>query len=239
VRLAKPGGGYLRVGHRGAAALAPANTLASIEVALAQGVDGVEIDLLAVDGTLRLAHSRAELTEASPTLDEALALVGAADGAFVHLDLKARGHEREIAEALRRHDLEERAIVSSFDLQALRELRAVLPGVPIGLGYPEDRLGLESRVPQRTITAALAAARVTLPFRIGRLLRRAGAQAAMLHHLVLSPALVARCDELGVPIFAWTVNDAETLDRVVSLGVAAVVTDDPRIFTGETPPQPA
>ena len=235
VNLRPAGGGYLRVGHRGAAALAPANTLASIAAALEVGVDGVEIDLLADEGRLRLAHSHEELTRESPALDDALALVGAAEGVFVHLDLKARGHEREIAEALGRHGLEERAVVSSFDRRALRELRAVLPHVPIGLGYPEDRLGLEPRVPPRAIAAALAAARATLPYRIGGLLRRAGAQAAMLHHLVLSPALVARCDRLGVPVFAWTVNDRATLDRVVSLGVAAVVSDDPRIFTPSGP----
>jgi len=230
VKLVRADGGYLRIGHRGAPALAPANTLPSIEAALAAGVDGVEVDVLAGEGALRLAHSPAELTRSSPVLEDALALVAASD-AFVHLDLKVNGYERELVDALGHHGLEERVVVSSFDARALRALRSAAPGLPIGLGYPQDRLGLEPRVPARAIAAALSAARRTLPFRIGRLLRRAGAEAAMLHHLVLSPALVARCDALGVPIFAWTVNDEATLARVVRLGVAAVVSDDPRIFT--------
>jgi glycerophosphoryl diester phosphodiesterase len=48
----------LRVGHRGAAALEPENTLASLRRAVELGVDFVEFDVLDLaDGTLVLAHS--------------------------------------------------------------------------------------------------------------------------------------------------------------------------------------
>ena len=224
-------GGYLRLGHRGAAALAPANSLAAIEAALVAGADGVEVDVVADAGRLRLAHSLAELTGENPSLDDALALVAGTREAVVHLDLKTRGRERAIVAALDRHGMRERAVVSSFDLVALRALRGVAPDLPAGLGYPEDRLGVTDRpVPDSVVRAGLAALRAALPARIGRLLRRSGANAAMLHHLVLSRAVMARCRALDVPVFAWTVNDAAALERVVALGVAAVVSDDPRIF---------
>ena len=230
MRLA-PSGDYLRLGHRGAAALAPENSLAAIEAALAAGADGVEVDVVAAGERLCLAHSRRELTTESPSLDEALALVAQAGEAIVHLDLKLGGRERDVLAVLDRNGMRDRAVVSSFEVGALRALRAAAPELPIGLGYPEDRLRVTERhVPDRVVRAGLASLRATLPARIGRLLRRAGANAAMLHHLVLSPALTARCRALGVPIFAWTVNDAAALERVVGLGVAAVLSDDPRIF---------
>ena len=48
----------LVIGHRGAAALAPANTIASFERALDAGVDAIEFDVGVLDdGTLVLAHS--------------------------------------------------------------------------------------------------------------------------------------------------------------------------------------
>ena len=58
----------IRVGHRGAAALAPENTLRSFEAALALGVDAIEFDVLALaDGPLVLGHSLAELAPDEPS----------------------------------------------------------------------------------------------------------------------------------------------------------------------------
>src|SRR5437763_8400718 len=46
-----------RIGHGGASALAPANTLASFDAALEVGVDMVEFDVRAWRGELVLAHT--------------------------------------------------------------------------------------------------------------------------------------------------------------------------------------
>ena len=65
MRLLRDDGPLIRVGHRGAAALAPENTLRSFEVALAAGVDAIEFDVLDLtDGPLVLAHSN-DLAEVS------------------------------------------------------------------------------------------------------------------------------------------------------------------------------
>jgi hypothetical protein len=45
--------GIVRVGHRGAAALAPENSLAAIEAAAAHEVDAVELDVLRAPGGAR------------------------------------------------------------------------------------------------------------------------------------------------------------------------------------------
>ena len=231
--LAREDGRTLRIGHRGAAGLAPANTLEAVDAALDAGLDGVEIDVVAVDGEIRLAHSLRERTLESPTLDDALALFRAPgrEGVFVHVDVKRPGFEERVVEAIERHGLPGRAVVSSYFHPTLRAVRRAAPALPTGVGYPYDRTGLAERyVPERVVRVGLGAMRRALPRRIESMVRRSQASVAMLHHLVLSAAAIEHCRRLGVPVWAWTVNDRAALDRVLALGVDAVITDDPRIF---------
>ena len=62
MKLLREDGALIRVGHRGAAALAPENTLRSFEAALAHGVDAIEFDVVALadGGPLILGHSLAD-----------------------------------------------------------------------------------------------------------------------------------------------------------------------------------
>jgi glycerophosphoryl diester phosphodiesterase len=243
----------LRVGHRGAAALEPENTLASLRRAVELGVDFVEFDVLDLaDGTLVLAHSDdllevshgaaggsvralrlAELREVAPdlpTFEQALDLF-AENGAGLHVDVKCLRHGREVSAALRRHGLVDRAVASSHWTPTLRDLRTEEPELAVGLTYPDDRRGLARRrllaplVP--TVVGVLARA---LPRRLPRWLRSTGASVAMLHYAVLSPAAVERCHQAGAAVWTWTVNERTLLERVVALGVDGVTSDDPRLF---------
>lgn len=225
--------GFLRVAHRGAASLAPENTIAALEAALAHGVDLVELDVVRADGRLLVAHSLAELGPANPSLDEALAFFAerSRPEIGIDLDLKGWGFEEEVVEGLRRHGLVERALVSSFFVRALTSVRRAEPGLPTGLSYPYDRYRVERRVPDVAVRSALAGIRRVLPRRIAGMLRRADANAAMIHHLAVSQALVERCHALGAAVFAWTVDDAVHLERVLAVGVDGVITNEPRIFS--------
>src|SRR6266498_4477271 len=175
-------GRVLRIGHRGAAALAPENTLASIEAAIEYKLDLVEIDVVAHANALRLAHSPAEVKDESPTLDEALALVARA-AAGVILDLKSRGIERSAVEALGEHNLLDRAVVASFHPARLRKVKKVEPALTTGFSYPFDRAGISERPAfGPLIRVGLSGLRRALPVRIAGMLARSQANALVVHH---------------------------------------------------------
>jgi glycerophosphoryl diester phosphodiesterase len=244
----------LRIGHKGAAALEPENTLRSLQRAVALGCDLVEFDVLDLeDGTLVLAHSDdllevshgaargrvrrlalAELREIAPelpTLDEALELLGRVNGVGLHVDLKCPGYEQATVDAIRRHRLLERTVVSSVYAPSLCRLAALESRLSLGYTYPFDRRGLSQRRLLAPVTAAtLLGLRRALPMRITRMLERACASAAMLHHWVISRAAVERAHAHGAAVYAWTVDDEPSLERVVAAGVDGVITNDPRIF---------
>ena len=230
IELARRNGRPLRIGHRGAGALAPENSLEAIQLALDLGCDLVEFDVHAVGDALVIAHDRPVAAAGLPVLDDVLDLLRSA-GRGVHLDLKSQGAERSVAETLRRHGLVEQTVVSSFRPTTLRALQEVEPGLRLGRTYPQDRTGLTKRAifqpPARAIVRVL---RRGLPRRIAGLLAGSRATAAVLYWEVVSEGAVARCHALGAPVLVWTVDDAKLLPWLDAIGVDGVITNDPRIF---------
>jgi glycerophosphoryl diester phosphodiesterase len=245
----------LLIGHRGAAAIAPENTIRSFRAAVAAGVDLVELDVIDLPrGPLVVAHSHhldevtagaargsvrplsldqlRELAPDVPTFDEALAFfAGEAPAVGVHLDLKLRTRFDELAASVARFGLQPRTVVSSTHAPSLRAVARHAPGVRIGFTYPHDRLGV-SRRPRAwpLVGVGLSAMRSSLPLRLGGFVRRAGATAVMLQHRLVTPSAVERSHQLGAPVLAWTVDDPADLERVAAAGVDGVITNDPRIF---------
>ena len=221
----------VRVGHRGAAALARENSLAAVEAAAAAGVDAVELDVLRrPDGVLVLAHGP-ELPPEAPPLDDALALV-AGLGLAVQIDVKLPGLETGIVEALRRHGLAGRSFVSSFSLPALAAFALAAPELPRSFTYPEDRLGVsERRLLRPLLVPGLAVLRALLPRRLPGWLQAAGASAATLNAGVVSKAAVDVCHARGVAVYAWTVNEPALVPILLAKGLDGIISDDPRILT--------
>jgi len=256
IELRRPPGQFARVGHRGASALAPENTLRALELAVELGCDMLEFDVLdLVDGTLVLAHSN-DLREVShgaargrvrgrtldtlrqiapdlPTLDEALAFCAERlPGIGLQLDLKRRGVEAAVVEAVRRHGVLDRSWVSGFDAVSLRRIAELEPDLPRSYTLPRDRFGISKRGPLAPVVRrSLASIGASLPRRLPALLARARAVAATLHHSVASPAAIARAHELDAAAYVWTVDDPELARRLVDAGADGIITNDPRIFT--------
>ena len=231
IDLSRRDGRMLRIGHRGAAALAPENSLEAIALAVELGCDLVEFDVHQVDGALVIAHDEPLEAGELPTLDAVLGYLSSTQ-AGVHLDLKSTGAEAAVAEELRRHGLVGRTLVSSFRRGTLRRLHAAESALRLGRTYPQDRTGLTKRpVFQPPARAIVQVLRRALPRRVSRLLARSSATAAVLYWEVISEPVVARCHALGAPVLAWTVDDPDVLRWLERAGVDGVVTNDPRIFS--------
>ena len=164
-----------------------------------------------------------------PTLDEALAfLAGTETGA--HLDLKASGAEQAVADALRRHGLVERTVVSSFRAETLRALGAAEPGVRLGLTYPEDRRGLVQRrgvAPFIGLGWRDACHPPAEDRAMARRSRRERGDAALRGGQRGRGAALPRDRRAGA---RWTVDERPWVARLDAMGVDGVITNDPRIF---------
>ena len=230
MELLRGAGGVMRVGHRGAAALAPESSLEAIQAAAACGADAVELDVLP---GLVVAHGP-EVPPGAPLLDEALA-VAASLGLAVQLDVKHLGLAVDIVAALRSHELIERSFISSYSLPILAAFAAAEPALPRSFTYPEDRLGVTgNRVLAPAVRPVLAGLRAVLPFRLPRWLRLSGARAATLNWAVVTPRAVEACHRLGVAVFVWTVNERALATTLVESGIDGIISDDPRIVPART-----
>ena len=212
------------IGHRGAKAVAPENTLAGLEAAVAAGADLVEFDV--AEG-LVVEHPGEARAVDPPALEEALAyLAGQTIG--VHIDLKHDGIEVEVAKAVRRHDLAERVLVSSTSPAALRRLADADPALTRAISYPQDRYGAAGLPwPRPVVRSAAACVRPAMRLRYPFLLSAARAQVLSVHHALVGEALVRAAHARGAALLAWTANDPAEIGRLAAAGVDAIVSDDP------------
>jgi glycerophosphoryl diester phosphodiesterase len=209
----------------------------------------LEFDVLDLeDGTLVLVHelrrsarrrsldALRERVPALPSFDEALAFCAERlPGIGLQVDLKRRGIERGVVEALRRRGVFERSWVSTFDPVSLRRLAELEPDLPRSYTLPRDRFGISKRGPLAPVVrGALASVGASLPRRLPALLARARAQALTLHYSVASPAAIERAHELDAAVYVWTVDDPALVERLVRAGADGIITNDPRVFTGLT-----
>jgi glycerophosphoryl diester phosphodiesterase len=210
-----------RIGHGGASALAPANTLASFDAAVEVGVDMVEFDVRAYRGELVLAHTILDARRgACVTLTDALAHLSSARfrEVAINLDVKHAGCESALLDALDRAGLMHRALISSqvaavLDAVRQREPQA-LTGISIG-----GRVARMSRRWRDWRAGALA----------GLATRRW--DAVMAQHRLVDLSLLSAVEARDGRLYAWTVNERGAIDALRTLGVHGIATADPRLFS--------
>ena len=224
-----------RVGHKGADHVAPGNTPASFEAALEHGVDMIEFDVLRLrDGRLVLAHDPTDAASREPlTLDEGLDIFAgeAYAGVELDVDMKIPGYEREVVEGLRRRGLTERTIVSTMYRDSLRLVGELDPEIERGWSYPNVRRDYTRSVLAPAALVLLQVWKARLPERVAAMMRAGECDALMSHFRLVTPRLVRAVEEAGGDLYVWTVDDGEHIKRLEALGVAGVITNDPRLFT--------
>jgi glycerophosphoryl diester phosphodiesterase len=223
-----------RVGHKGADHVAPGNTLASFEAALEHGVDMIEFDVLRLrDGRLVLAHDLTDAASREPlTLDDGLDIFAgeAYSGVELDVDMKVPGYEREVVEGLRRRGLTDRTIVSTMYRDSLALVGELEPKVKRGWSYPNVRRDYTRSVAAPIALVVLQYLKARLPERAARMIRDGRCEALMSHFRLVTPRLARAVREAGGELYVWTVDDGNHIRRLEELGVAGVITNDPRLF---------
>jgi glycerophosphoryl diester phosphodiesterase len=230
------GNRVLRVGHKGADLIAPGNTQASFDAALEAGVDMIEFDILPErDGDgLILAHDYEDAAGRTPhTLEEGLAHLASDRFSAIGLDvdLKLRGYELRVVDALREHGLLERALISSTYRSSLALIRAADPTVRLGWSVPRAHGDPLSSPWLRLPTLALLRVwQEILPGQAAAAIRSGRCDAMMVMWHLITPRLVRSVNAAGGELYAWTVDEPEQLRSLEALGVNGLITNDPRLF---------
>jgi glycerophosphoryl diester phosphodiesterase len=210
-----------RIGHGGASALAPANTLASFEAAREIGVDMVEFDVRAWDGELVLAHTVLHARRGG-NVGLAAALRHLSSKRFsdigLNVDLKHPGGEPALLDGLRDAGLLDRALISSQVPVVLDNIRALEPRARVGIsiGGRIARLSRRWRDWRAQVLVGLAARRW---------------DAVMAQHRLVDERLLEQVAERTALLYAWTVNERRAIERLREVGVHGIATADPRLFT--------
>lgn len=231
------------VGHRGAAGLAPENTIASMEAALAQGCDRVEFDLRATaDGELVVFHD-ARLGRFVEGGDRQPPVLRRHSSQLTALDLGASlGLENcrvplfgELLDALAgRVALNPEVKGSGAEgLIAVRRAVSVLAerelfGSSLISSFHAP-IVREARALAEDLPRALIVGREPTgdPVAQARTLDCAALHA---HRALADAALLDRCHEAGLQLRVFTVNEEADMLSLMKLGVDGIVTDRPDLL---------
>jgi glycerophosphoryl diester phosphodiesterase len=196
--------------------------------------DMVELDVLRHGDRLVVAHDPGELGHPSLVgFDEALHALARLVGPSVRfdVDIKATGYEREVAGAISSAGIAERTLVSTMERASLAVLRREAPELALGLSVPLARRNyLAHPLTRPGAYGMLAYLRRVLPGRVAGVLDAGEADAIMAHWGVVTERLVSVVTGRGAELFVWTVDDARRLERLRTLGVTGVITNERDLF---------
>jgi len=232
---------FMAFAHRGGATYMPnrhrENSLHAFQEAVALGYRYLETDVHATrDGVLLAFHDRvldrvtdrtgavaemsyAEVAEARihgldpiPRLSELL--IEFPDARF-NVDAKSPTAVALLAATIEEYEAYDRICVASFGIRRLYQLRRLLgwrvPSAASALGIAANRF-----LPWVTWALNTPAPVLQIPISLSMLRGRLA---------VLTPALVEAAHRAGKKVQIWTVDDSETMERLIDAGVDGIFTD--------------
>ncbi len=218
----------LKIGHRGARAYEPENTLSSFRKAIELGANAVELDVRKTkDGKLVVIHNADvnkttngegavnELTleqiqklvtdkdEHIPTLDDVLDSVG--KKVKVLVELKEVGTEKQVLDMIQQKGLTDNVILVSFHEEVLKKIRELNQTITTGLIYVRHKNPVQ----------------VALDLKATYLLS--------LYSFTHS-ANIKKAHENGLKVIVWTINKKEEVEEYKKKGVDGIASDRPDIL---------
>lgn len=221
------------IGHRGAAASRPENTMAAIVKAVEDGADWVEIDVQeTADGEVIVVHDSDFMKSAKVPLK----VWDATMDDIAEIDIGSWFDPKYA---------DERAPRLIDALEAVRDRSKLL----IELKYYDHDVDLENRVVAIVEAAGMEEQIATMSLKYTAVQKMRGIRsdwstgvlaATSLGNLAglegdflavssasLSSRLLLRAEAADKDVYVWTVNDAATMSRMISLGVDGLITDKP------------
>jgi len=233
-RSARP----LVVGHRGAAGLAPENTLAAFELALSLGVDVLECDVhLTRDGHLAIIHDDTvdrTTNGKGPVAGHSLAELRALDAGswrgpefagqrvpvLEELLALARGRAHVSIE-LKQGPLFQSGVEKAL-VAALEASGAIEEVLVISFDHRAVR-----RVRELSPRVGVGVLYVGRPVDPAGLARAAGAQVLLPQWTLITEEDVQAAHRAGLAMLPWTVNDPERMAGLLDIGVDGMASDYP------------
>jgi glycerophosphoryl diester phosphodiesterase len=242
----------LILGHRGASAVAPENTLVAFSQAISDGADGIEFDVrLSSDGVPMVIHDATlnrtglisrlvgELTSAQLKEIDVGSWFDKRSGAFTNEKLPTLAQvfdlfagKRVALYAEMKCDAGEGVLLASAVVDQLHAQRM------------KDQVVVESfdlmalleikRIDRTIRTAALFEPKLFKPMSALRaqtiinLARQHGADEIAIHHTLARKRILERALKEGFEIVVWTVDDPVWIDRAQAYGIKALIANNPR-----------
>jgi glycerophosphoryl diester phosphodiesterase len=238
----------LIIGHRGASAVAPENTIAAFREALAVGADGIEFDVRLTrygvpvvihDSTLRrtggLPHRVADLTWAeiskvdvgswfsatfaNETVPSLAELFTLFQSNISNLYLEMK------SDSASQHRALAEACIKAIDEHAMKERVIVecfqLPALKILKEIDSEIKTVALFEPSFTNPSVLSDQRII------NQARDVGAAALALHHRLARESLVQKAKDAGLHVAVWTVDDPAWIEKARATRIDALISNDP------------
>jgi glycerophosphoryl diester phosphodiesterase len=220
--------------HRGFAPDGAENSMAAFERAVGLGYQYLETDVRVTSDGVALAFHDASLdrvTDRAGRIDQLpwavvreariggthpipvlVDLLTAWPHVYINLDIKADRSIAATVDAIRRTGSLSRVCVGAFSTGRIAAVRRLLgPRLCTSLG-PHAAMRLRLPAGGRLRPDRMTGRCAQVPARVGR-------------RIFVDARYVAAAHRLGVPVHAWTVNEAGEMTRLLDLGVDGIMTD--------------
>jgi glycerophosphoryl diester phosphodiesterase len=238
---------FVIIGHRGASAYYPENTMSAFRAAYEMGAEMIELDiLLSKDGVPVVIHDESlerttngtgkvmeytykELSkldagswfgdehtgERIPSLEEVLQF--AKGKVAVNIEIKTEvvsndlreGIEEKAYEIVKKYDMQEYVLFSSFDYRAIAHLKELDVNIAVALLYEKQQSN--DKDPKE-------------------LVENYNADAFNCSYRQFSKKWAEVTSEAGIPVFVYTVNSRRRMKKMIKRGVNGIFSDKPDVL---------
>jgi len=221
----------LIIGHKGASAIAPENTLKAFKKAIELKADLVEFDIHKTkDGEIVIIHDPDTLSttgvqgliknmtleeikkldvgegEKIPTLLELIKI--AKEKVGLQIEIKSSGLLEKLVNLLKEENLVNTSIVSCFAFDELMKLKNLEVKIKLGFLLPAELVRVR-QIKRKILKAA------DKKF-----------YAIHLYYNIANKEIVDFAHDNDLKVNVWTINDKDVMARLIEIGVDGIITDD-------------